>query len=186
MALFRSVTLGWAIWPLLNVSSWRVRAAARSPAYRISSAKRRRGTGSGYLRAQQVAVSSDDGQEIVEIARHAAGQAAHGVHFARVAQLFLELAAAGNIAKHQDGALQTAALIAQRRGALLDGDFGFVARHQQHLPRVMRGGLRPDGIPGGAAGGFPAAFLNDPQDLPQGLAHSFRAPPSSRGLRPPD
>ena len=40
---------------------------------------------------KQIAVAANDGQQIIEIVRDAAGQAADGFHLVRLAQAFLEL-----------------------------------------------------------------------------------------------
>ena len=46
---------------------------------------------------KEVGRGPDDGQEIVEVVRHAAGELTHGLHLLRLAQRFLALAAFGDI-----------------------------------------------------------------------------------------
>jgi hypothetical protein len=182
IALFRSVTLGCAC---LAAAEREKLARERGGAFAgvedlVGEAAQR--AGGGDLRAQQIAVAGDHGEDVVEVARHSARQAPHGVHLARVAELLFELAAAGDVAEYQDGALQPAALVAQRRGALLDGNLGLIAGDQQDLAHIVGGGPRADGIPGGAAGGFAAAFFDDLQDLAQRPAQGVGAPPSGQGF----
>ena len=43
------------------------------------------------------AVAADDGEQVVEVVGHAAGQAADGLHLLRLAELLLQLAALGDI-----------------------------------------------------------------------------------------
>ena len=49
----------------------------------------------------ELAVAGDDGQQVIEIVRHAAGQHPHGFHLLRLAELLFQAAAAGNVV--QDG-----------------------------------------------------------------------------------
>ena len=88
---FRSSTRGCSTCRRLNASSWPVSAAARAAAFLISSAWRRSWL---VLEAvdQELAVAGDRGQEVVEVVRDAAGEAADRLHLLRLAQLRLELA----------------------------------------------------------------------------------------------
>ena len=100
-SLLRSSTLGCSTWRRLKARSCLVSAAARSPAFMICST----GVAVGIVGAQavqdQLAVAGDDGQQIIEIVRHAAGQHADRFHLLRLPQLIFQLAAAGDV--HHDG-----------------------------------------------------------------------------------
>ena len=52
------------------------------------------------LHLQQRSVADDGRQDIVEIMGHASGQDADGFHFLRLAQLFFQFLALGNVAHH--------------------------------------------------------------------------------------
>ena len=61
--------------------------------------------GSSWWRVVQdeLAVAGDDGEQVVEVVRDAAGQHADGFHFLRLPELLLQLHPSGDI--HQDGKL---------------------------------------------------------------------------------
>ena len=67
-----------------------------------------------FAAAQEVGRGSDDGQQIVEIVRHAAGQLSDRFHLLRLAQRFLALAALGDVDGLRHRADDRAVLIAQR------------------------------------------------------------------------
>ena len=56
-----------------------------------------RGSSGGQLVEHHAAVAADDGQQVVEVVRHAAGQPADGFHLLRLAQLVFQLAALGHV-----------------------------------------------------------------------------------------
>ena len=67
-----------------------------------------------FAAAQEVGRGADNGKEIVEIVRHAAGQLADRLHLLRLAQRFLALAALGDIDGFRHRADDGAVLVAQR------------------------------------------------------------------------
>ena len=70
----------------LKASSWRVKRAARCPPSQSPRFLRDRLL-VGMSVEQQLAVSEDRGQQIVEVVRHAAGQPADGLHLLRLPEL---------------------------------------------------------------------------------------------------
>ena len=95
-----------------------------------------------------------------------------------MAELLFQLAAAGDVAEDQNRALQPAALVVERRGALFDGDLGLVAGDQQDLAGAVRGRAIPQGLPHQAGRRLAAAFFDHPQHFADGLAHGLGASPS--------
>ena len=87
--LFMSSRLGWMSWRRLKVSNCRVSPAARSAACAICWAERA-AVSSQIGRREQRGVAVNDGENVVEIVRHAAGELADGFHFLRLAQLLLQ------------------------------------------------------------------------------------------------
>ena len=66
-----------------------------------------------FAAAQEIGRGADDGQQIVEIVRDAAGQLPDGFHLLRLAQRFLALAALGDVDGFRHRADDRAVLIAQ-------------------------------------------------------------------------
>jgi hypothetical protein len=66
------------------------------------------------MSAKEIRRGKDDGQEIVEVVCHAAGELAHGFHLLRLTQRFLVLPALGDIDGLGNGADNFAMLVAQR------------------------------------------------------------------------
>ena len=56
----------------------------------------------------ELAVAGDDGQQIIEIVRHAAGQHPDSLHFLRLTKLVFKLAASGDVAEHHQVRRQAA------------------------------------------------------------------------------
>ena len=98
---FRSSTRGCSTCRRLNASSWPVSAAARAAAFWISSAWRR-SRASSMPRDQELAVAGDRGQQVVEVVRDAAGEAADRLHLLGLAELRLELLLARQVAHDGD------------------------------------------------------------------------------------
>ena len=67
-----------------------------------------------FAAAQEVGGGADDGQEIVEVMRDAAGELADGLHLLRLPQRFLALAALGDVDRFRHRADDGAVLVAQR------------------------------------------------------------------------
>ena len=70
----RSSTLGSTTCCRLNISSWRVSPAARVAGLADLLDVRAHGVGGLQLREDELAVAQDDGQDVVEVVRDAAGQ----------------------------------------------------------------------------------------------------------------
>ena len=102
----------------------------------ISSAKRRNGLPRGISARSSSAVAGDHGQDVIEVARHAARQAAHCLHLLRVGGLLFELAALADVAEHQDRA-RSCRRRRGRGGAVLDGHFGAAARNEHGVVFVV-------------------------------------------------
>ena len=81
----------------LKASNWWVSAPPRSAERRISSSAVRWARLQIAAGEQHVAVAGDDGEQVVEIVGHAAGQPAHRLHLLRLAELLLQ---AGALAPH--------------------------------------------------------------------------------------
>lgn len=90
MIAFRSRTFGLRTVWRLKASSCRVSEAARSPAIvdRLDHGRQR--ILRSQLRAENVAVGQNDGEQIVEVVSHSAGELPDGVHFSRLPQLVFQ------------------------------------------------------------------------------------------------
>ncbi len=87
--LFMSSRLGWMSWRRLNASNWRVSAGgALGGLGDLLRGTRRRFIKFG--RAEERCVAVDDGENVVEVVRDAAGELADGLHFLRLAELLLQ------------------------------------------------------------------------------------------------
>ena len=64
---------------------------------------------------QEAAVHGDDGQEVVEVVRDAAGEAADGVELLRLVEALLELLAVADVVHHPDGELGVPVRVAHDR-----------------------------------------------------------------------
>ena len=67
-----------------------------------------------FAAAQEIGGGADDGQEVVEVVRDAAGELADGFHLLRLAQRFLALAALGDVDRLGHRADHGAVLVEQR------------------------------------------------------------------------
>ena len=74
----------------LNASSRLVSAAPRSAARLIASASAHFGSSGSSMQRQQIGRAENGRQHVVEVVRHAAGEAADGVHLLRLPQLIFE------------------------------------------------------------------------------------------------
>ena len=133
-----------------------------------------------FAAAQEVGRGADDGQEIVEIVRHAAGQLSDRFHLLRLAQRFLALAALGDVDGLRHRADDRAVLIAQR--AHREVEIALADRQaQQHLGLDF---LAPHHGDEGVADGVAHAFgAGKPRRVPERLAEhalaSVRIPASA-------
>ena len=66
------------------------------------------GSGLAQMTLQGVEIADDDGQQVVEVVRHAAGELAHALHLLDLPQLLLGGTALGEIARHLGEADQLA------------------------------------------------------------------------------
>ena len=123
----RSTPCGWSTCLRLKASSCRVSAGgALAAGCRISSSVLADAASlPGAARAASSAVPDDRGQEVVEVVRDPARQAADRLHLLGLNELFLELLLLGDVPQEAE-------------------------RHVHPLPhRGDHGGLDPDGFPGG-------------------------------------
>ena len=120
-----------------------------------------------FAAAQEVGRGADDGQEIVEIVRHAAGQLPDRFHLLRLAQRFLALAALRDVDGVRHRADDRAVLIAQR--AHREVEIALADRQaQQHLGLDF---LAPHHGDEGVADGVAHAFgAGKPRRVPERLA----------------
>ena len=85
---FRSSTLGASTCLRLKASSWRVSTAARVAGLldllHLAARRRRQ-----VLAEEQLAVAEDDGEQVVEVVGHAAGQPSDRLHLLGLAELLL-------------------------------------------------------------------------------------------------
>ena len=86
----------------LKASSWRVSAAARSPAAVISSTPRARSSPARRRRSERLAVADDHRQQVVEVVGDAAGEPADRLHLLRLPELLLERPPLGDVHGHRD------------------------------------------------------------------------------------
>ena len=100
--VFRSTMRGCSTCLRPKARSCWVSDAARSAACSIASTSARRPTSLRVeAAAQEAAVHGDDRQQVVEVVRDAAGQAADGVELLRLVQAFLELLAVADVVHHR-------------------------------------------------------------------------------------
>ena len=120
---FRSSTRGSRTCRRLKASSWRVSAAARSPACRISSTcSRAAGRLSGSCASEQLAVAGDRRQQVVEVVRDAAGEPADRLHLLRLPELLLQPAALGHVEDRSEERFVFVLLGPEERHVLDDPD----------------------------------------------------------------
>ena len=113
----RSTTRGCITCLRLNASSWWVRPAARSARLPDLLGVRPSGIGRVERLQQDVGVAADDGEQVVEVVRDAAGQPADGVDLLGLAQLLLGLAALVHLAAQRQVQPLRSALEAARCSA---------------------------------------------------------------------
>ena len=75
-----------------------------------------------HLVEHQLAVAFDDGEQVVEVVGHAAGQPAHRFHLLRLAELLFQSAPLGDVLGDHLEALEVALVIAQSAAAEPHGD----------------------------------------------------------------
>jgi hypothetical protein len=81
------------VWPVLKASSWRVSSAPRSvAACAASSSSAARLSSPPHAQGQQVQRIADGGQQVVELVRQAAAEAADGLELLGIAQRTLGIA----------------------------------------------------------------------------------------------
>ena len=96
------MTRGWSTCMRLKARSWRVSEAARSAARSMSSTLRAAGVALRKNIEQKLGVAFDDHQKIVEVVRDAAGKAADGFHFLRLAELIFEELALADVLRDDE------------------------------------------------------------------------------------
>ena len=89
--------------------------------------------------AKEIGRGTDDGQEIVEVVRDAAGELADGLHLLRLPQRFLALAALGDVDGLRHRADHCAMLVAQRTHREIE----IALADRQMEPHLESGPLRP-------------------------------------------
>ena len=94
---FRSRTLGVSICLRLKASNWRVSAVARFGGVGDFLCGATYGRIGADALQQELAVAGDDHQQIIEVVRNAAGEAADSFHFLGLTELLLERAMFGHI-----------------------------------------------------------------------------------------
>ena len=96
-------------------SSWLVSAAARSPArWMASTSVDERVVGVDPAQ-EDLAAPEDDGQQVVEVVRHAAGQAGHGAEPLGLVELLEHALALGDVLGHGQDARDRSLVVEQRR-----------------------------------------------------------------------
>ncbi len=107
---FRSSSVGSMICLRLNASSWRrQRRRARARFLNFRDVESVRGSSGPALVQQQLAEAENHRQQIVEVVRHAAGQASDGFHLLGLLKLRLEHVALGHVLGDADSAHRFAA-----------------------------------------------------------------------------
>ena len=87
---------------------------------------------------EQLVVTDDDGQEVVEVVRDTAGELADGIHALRLPQRLLLLHLLGDVADEHHEAQDVAVPIAGRRGDDLGGEHLAVLAPAGHVQRIDR------------------------------------------------
>ena len=133
-----------------------------------------------FAAAQEVGRGADDGQEIVEIVRHAAGQLADRFHLLRLAQRFLAPAAFGDVDGLRHRADDRAMLVAQRTHR--EVEIAVADRQmQQHLgPDFFAAHDRDEGVADGVAHAF---GRGKPRRFPERLADHLAGVGADSGER---
>jgi hypothetical protein len=118
----------------LKVSNCRVKPAARSAADDLLG---RFGAPGEVAQVEQRGMAVDDGQNVVEIMRHTAGQLADGVHLLRLPELLLEPFLVGHVAEQPQQQRRPAAQFHERT-RLLKNDRGPVVQRQAAFDLALR------------------------------------------------
>ena len=124
----------------------------------------------------------DDGEEVVEVVRHAAGQRAHGLHLLRQAELLLQAPLFGDVAGNAVDSNDRTAFVAHRTQRFLDPPLRAVP-----VPDAVFGGGLPAGGHGLVVGGDdarPVLRMNrGPPPGPGGGRRFRREPEDARAGR---
>ena len=94
---FKSSTLGWMTCLRLNMSNWRVKAAARRAASEICFKAFAVERVAGAPGEQAIRIPLDDGEDVVEIVGDARGQLADGLQLLGMAELGLQIEHVRNV-----------------------------------------------------------------------------------------
>ena len=96
-----------------------MRPSARSPARRICSTSGAGRAAGAQPALEQLRVAEDGGEEVVEVVRHAAGEAADGLHLLRLPHLLLKEPAHREVLHGADEVTRGATRVAHRAEMLL-------------------------------------------------------------------
>ena len=133
-----------------------------------------------FAAAQEIGRGADDGQQIVEIVRHAAGQLSDRFHLLRLAQRFLALAALGDVDGLRHRADDRAVLIAQRTHREVE----IALADRQMQPHLGLDFFAPHDGDEGVADGVAHAFgAGKPRRFPERLADHLAGVGADSGER---
>ena len=93
-----------------------MKLAARSDAAEICFNDLAASAFGGVVLSSKSGVSLDDGQDVVDVVRHAGGQLADRLHFLRLAQLRLQRQPFGDVFNRDDHAVNFSGGVKKRRG----------------------------------------------------------------------
>ena len=145
----RLMTRGVSTVLRLKASNWRVMPEARSAADLICAVLSASRLPAGNSFGQDLRVAEDDGQQIVEVVSHAAGQTADSLHLLRLAQSLLERHPLGDVMHQRRHAEHSTRLVDERRVVPVTSDRAAVLRDvvirvsrsttltQQRLPHLV-------------------------------------------------
>ena len=119
---FRSSTFGSSTVLRLKASNWRVSEAARSPASLMALTDSRIGSLGSSVESRMFTVAGNDGQQVVEVVGHAAGQLADRLHLLRLVELRLQRLLLGHVLGQAKKADELAVVVHERRVEPLAGD----------------------------------------------------------------
>ena len=112
----------WMICLREKARSLRVSSPPRRAASNTSDSCAATGCPGGELARGELAEAEDDGEQVVEVVRHAAGEQADGLHLLRLAQLLLEALPRGRVLHHGDAVEGRAVGVADEANGGLDDD----------------------------------------------------------------
>ncbi len=129
---------------------------------------------------QRVTVAKDDRQQIVEIVGHAAGESADRLHLLGLQKLRFQPTTRADVMEDQHGAAQTAAVVADGGGRVLDGTLRAVAGDQGRVVGQAHDDALAQGPEHRVLDRLPRPFVDDGKHFRQRPAERLMIEPRQR------